>query len=130
MGRRKLTVQADPAACAAGLAALEALARAGRTDLAESIAALAAIVAKPAPRETRGPFVKVHMARDWERVHLFVSTYCGVHGSHPLHLRGDPDLTKCVDEVDTAECNIIEVTADRDLVTCVRCLRLSAPRSA
>jgi hypothetical protein len=62
------------------------------------------------------------MARDWERVHLFVSTYCGVHGPRPLLLRGDPDLTKCVDEVDTVR-GIIEVTADRDLVTCSRCVQ-------
>lgn len=128
MSRRKVSVLVDPEACAAGLAALEALARDGREGLGEAVSVLRQIVTKPAPREARGPFVKVHMAKGWQPGDFSVETCCGVHGPRALHMR-DSNIATHVAEVDTALCDIIEVTAAPDLVTCVRCLRSLAKRA-
>lgn len=130
MTARRLTITADPAACAAGLAMLAELSRAGRSDLDGAIAALAQVVDKGAvaPERRDTSSVKVHLANDGIERGYFIATVCGRTCGVPLRERGA--LTEGVIECDTPECNIIEVTIDVDLVTCARCQKAVAKKSA
>lgn len=124
MTARRITITADPTACAAGLAALTALRREGRGELAAACDALAAIVAKGEAREaTRGwREVPVHLPTDHADpmpAGCNVVTFCG----HEVGIDSRSDRRNDYYECVTVVGNLVELTDDVELVTCKRCLR-------
>ena len=124
MTSRRITITADPTACAAGLAALTALRREGRSGLAAACDALAAIVAKGEAREaTRGwREVPVHFAADHadpEPVGCLLATFCG----REVNIDSQSSRSKGVYECVTVVGNIVELTDNVELATCKQCLR-------
>lgn len=122
MTARRITIAADPTACAAGLAALNALRREGRSELAAACDALAAIVAKGEAREaTRGwREVPVHLPNDHAAPvpsAVFLKTFCGrdVSVVRQRHF----GVYECV----TFGGNIGELSDNVELATCKQCLR-------
>lgn len=124
MTARRITITADPTACAAGLAALTALRREGRGELAAACEALAAIVAKGEAREaTRGwREVPVHLPTDHadpEPDGCLLATFCGHEVSVDSQSKRRNNVYECV----TVVGNLVELSDDVELVTCKRCLR-------
>lgn len=129
MTTRRITIDADPAACADGLAVLAALRRAGRDGLDGSIAALTAIVAKgeAKPKHRDWRVVPTHLATDYadpEPAGSWIETLCGVDylGVDSMDSRSADRSYECA----TAVGNIVNVTDGPELTTCQRCLRAKA----
>lgn len=130
MSPRRLSIDADPAACGAGLAALVELQRGGRTDLDAAVAALEKIVSKGAMNAKRGAWreVPTHLASDYEdtdRVGRDLKTFCG----HKVSIdRIESAKISAVFECITELCGMVNVTYDPDLANCKTCLRAKAIR--
>ena len=129
MTTRRITIDADPAACADGLAVLAALRRAGRDGLDGSIAALTAIVekgeAKTKHRDWRE--VPTHLAREHDESRLTlhgVKTWCCM--AVTLDSMARPDIQHTYECVTDGSENLINVTDHAELATCHRCLRAKA----
>jgi hypothetical protein len=129
---RRITIDADPTACADGLAVLTELRRAGRDDLGGAIDALAAIVsrgeAKKKLRDWRE--VPTHLAMDYDDLMpagCRINTFCGMRdlGVDSMSRRGSAGSYECV-TIGTE--NLINVTDGPEVATCLRCLRAKAAK--
>jgi hypothetical protein len=132
MSTRRITINADPAACAAGLAMLTELRRAGRDGLGGAIDALSAIVGKGEAKKKLRDWreVPTHLATDYEDpmpVGGWIDTFCGIRDLDldTMSRRGATASYECI-TVGTE--NLINVTDGPDLATCLRCLRAKAAK--
>lgn len=128
MTARRITIDADPTACADGLAVLTELRRAGRDDLGGAIDALAAIVsrgeAKKKLRDWRE--VPTHLAMDYDDLMpagCRINTFCGMRdlGVDSMNSRSSDRSYECA-----TSGSLVNVTDGPDLATCQRCLRAKA----
>jgi hypothetical protein len=101
---------------APGLRALEAMVIAGCSDVQPAIEVLRRHAARASRPVANERMAKVHL--ESSRNGRDVGTYCGKSGGIAWEGSGTY-------ECDTAECDRFEGTAKRELVTCLRCLRIA-----
>ena len=131
MTKRRITINADPAACADGLAVLTELRRAGRDDLGGAIDALSAIVGKGEAKARLRNWreVPTHLATDYDDpmpAGCWINTFCGTRNLRidSMNRRRATDPYECVTNVG----NIVNVTDGPEVATCQRCLRAHAAK--